>query len=203
MVRAILEGRKTQTRRIVRFPKHAHQPDTKWIESVNPDGAGGWIAWGPHGVTDEFSMRAYPTGGGFRCHYGVPGDLLWVRETFAVQPFLWERNHDLQPVHYPATVQREEIEDYVYKPSIHMPRWASRITLEVTGVHVEQLQDITGDDVLAEGIEFPNGNDFTAAAIDARWAPFRSTWNSIYAKRGYGWKTNPWVWVVEFSLVMA
>jgi len=88
-----------------------------------------------------------------------------------------------------------------WRPSIHMPRWASRLTLEIIGTRMEQIQAITDADILAEG--WSCGNDDTQLASttseDTRhW--FRNTWDAVYAKRGQGWKANPWVWVVEFKL---
>jgi len=90
--------------------------------------------------------------------------------------------------------------DCKWKPSIHMPRWASRITLEVTGVRVERVQAITEADAEAEGIAFmrdiPDADETLTAKV-----LFEILWESINAKRGYGWDVNPWVWVVEFRRV--
>jgi len=89
---------------------------------------------------------------GARYERWEPGDLLWVRESFWVQPELWAESHGPQPIHYAADVQDPaEIEDYVKKPSIHMPRWASRLTLRLTANRREHIFDIALDDVAAEG----------------------------------------------------
>ena len=191
MVRAILDGRKSQTRRVIKdFAIKRLSNRHEFATS------------GPH----QLSMKETPgyayveldSGAlvGLPCPYGQPGDRLWVREAFAVQQALWEMNHGPQPVHYLADSPKEQIEDYTGKPSIHMPRWASRITLEITGVRVERLQEISEADALAEG---------TAPSIVGRAfdhmkyrAGFQTLWDSINAARGYGWEVNPWVWVIEF-----
>jgi len=180
MVRAILDGRKTQTRRVIKPTQK-----TEWL--LCNDWADSFIK-----NPDNFLVMA--------CPYGQSGDHLWVRETFAVQPELWAEGHGLQPIHYPATTPKEQIEDYVFKPSIYMPRWASRITLEIVNMQVERIQEITWRECIAEGI-----SSFTVARgalsdppTDPRWK-FIELWNSINAKRGYGWDVNTWVWVIEFK----
>jgi hypothetical protein len=157
MVRAILDGRKTQTRRVMKVQP---TPDA-WVtvEHYHP------TVIDRHGDMQPGKeiFGAHWDGGdaGLRCPYGAPGDTLWVREGFAVQPELWADNHGPQPIHYTADQvigfagkpDQRQIEDYRSKPSIHMPRWASRITLEVKGVRAERLQDISEDDARAEGCE--------------------------------------------------
>ena len=121
----------------------------------------------------------------FPCPYGADGDRLWVREKFCMAA----DGH----VHYAATDQALG----PWKPSIHMPRWASRITLEITGVSVEQLQDISEGDAEAEGT-----TPYTAPAEMPAYKPaFADLWDSINAKRGYGWDANCWVWVLTFNLI--
>lgn len=177
MVRAILAGTKTQTRRALR-------PGTWWTAE--------------HGV-----IRMAPAGlacTGFApvaCPYGAPGDRLWVRETWKLATPLMGTG--LWPF-YRATAHKWDVEGKGWKPSIHMPRKYSRITLEVTNVRVEQLQDISDSDALAEGIVethdgygLPDGSHFNAA--DPRDSYF-SLWEAI---NGVGSvEANPWVWVVEF-----
>lgn len=124
------------------------------------------------------------------CPYGQPGDRLWVRETWAPVPSGPCRPDN--PVMYAATVEKPHI--WTWKPSIHMPRWASRITLEVTGVRVERLQDISNADCWAEGMCDDNNPE---QKLNRRW--FSELWESI---NGPGsWEQNPWVWVVEFRRV--
>ena len=186
-VRAILDGRKTTTRRVVKFSKHTSRPDTSWIASVNPDGKDGWIAWGPNPVTDSYSREMYPNGGGFRCPYGVPGDKLWVREKFKIGQG--------RSIVYFDTPSRWA-EGMSWKPSIHMPRWASRITLEVVNVRVERLTEITDSGCYAEGIVSIQDD-----ILGEPYYSFGDLWDTINAKRGYPWASNPWVWVIEFRKV--
>lgn len=177
MVRAILEGRKTMTRRVVK-----PQP-------------GGLRAEFHH--FDIIGQAVFTDGSYMKCPYGVPGDHLWVRETFLDDGETKER---------PQYVYRADNENYPrhegqnWKPSIFMPRAASRILLDVTDVRVERLQDIKRSGAIAEGVgtlsdDFTNGVDFFADAVDA----FSSLWQSI---NGLGsWDQNPWVWVVEFRKI--
>jgi len=159
MVRAILEGRKTMTRRIVKPPK--------WSDA-------------------EHAGVDYP------CPYGCAGDRLWVRET-------WLPGGNIS---YLATSPGDGSVKFHWKPSIHMPRRASRITLEVTGVLVERVQEISEADAKAEGCEATNcGMDGAEGPGFSYRQTFRSLWDSINAKRGYGWDVNPHVWVVAFNQV--
>ena len=205
MVRAILDRRKTQTRRVVK-----PQPDDVWHES----------GWKNGGVGMRFGMEVE----GVLCPYGVPGDRLWVRETWAAVMFYeahvegfglgyaddWEGSSHIPqgPSEYTILYRAdnewdESVEDrgFRWRPSIHMPHWASRITLEVTDVRVERVQDISEADAEAEGappILVPpdgGGAPFTEGFMDL--------WDSINAKRGFGWDANPWVWVVAFRSVDA
>jgi hypothetical protein len=186
MVRAILDGRKTQTRRAL-IP----QPTIS---------GNGWHSLPQYGCSSEAAFReGAPI---LVSRYGAPGDRLWVRET-------WQHsNHPLGPyepacdVFYradylddPLGPDLEKSVDGIrrqWRPSIHMPRSASRITLEVTGVRVERLQEISDEDACAEG-----------GPLDATWPCdwYRDLWNSLNAARGYGWSANPWVWVVEFKRI--
>ena len=193
MVKAIQDGRKTQTRRVIKFPSHICQLDAAWVASVNPDGQGNWIAWGPKPVTDDFSRKTYPNGGGFRCPYGQPGEYLWVREKWST-----EAKYDiLRPsqlsmaafVFYGALVFYGDdslASGGKSRPSIFMPRWASRITLKIIDLRAEKLQAITETDALDEG------------ALSR--ADFMQTWDSINKKRGFDSESDPWVWVITFTL---
>ena len=164
-VRAILEGRKTQTRRV------ATRAISKW----------------------------------------EVGDRLWVRETWWTPPHNWRLP---EPEKNPTLVSYKEIvvsncgtlaaARQTWLPSIFMPRWASRITLEIVRVRVERLEEITQEDVIAEGI-----SRYTLARgcaslnpPDPRWK-FIELWDSLNAKRGYGWAVNPWVWVIKFKMPKA
>ena len=200
MVQAILDGRKTQTRRAIKYD----------FESV-------YSAASQQGIMDKV------------CQYGElpsdaiewyakniakpkyqPGDILWVRETFCEVPY--EHNHvpikggyiTIPKYAYKADSER----DYtgIWKPSIHMPREAARIFLRVTNVRVERLQDITEEDAIAEGVGDPY--DYQSPeyydqphmrGLEINKSAFAGLWDSLNEKRGYGWRTNPWVWVIEFE----
>lgn len=180
MVRAILSGQKTQTRRVV-----TPSPDLIHcgIPFINGHGQGG------PGTKDRF----------IRCPYGQPGDRLWVRETFIHEPadYCWEASVSI-PCQPETTVYRADYEGDTrgagWTPSIHMPRSLSRITLEVTGVRVERLQDISRGDAMEEGCPFPN---MMYETDPVAW--FADLWCTINGPES--WIANPWVWVVEFKRV--
>lgn len=179
MVRAILDGRKTQTRRVV-LP----QPSSGVRRSP----------FVPSGLEDGHGREMRP-------RYYV-GDRVWVRETFTLAV-----NPDDSPSEgedaEPHAIYRADWDDrkgwpvvtdgseFQWSPSIHMPRWASRLTLEITGVRVERLQAITTHDIGAEGINLSNNHQ------GAR-NEYRQLWDALNAKRGYSWDSNPWVWVLSF-----
>lgn len=168
MVRAILDGRKTQTRRAVK-------PQPLWVASP--------------GVPFK-TMDADPKGT-INCPYGQPGDRLWVRESIHVmQP---RHDGDTGSVLYRADGHGDWIGKW--HPSIHMPRWASRITLEVVSVRVERLNGISEKDAKAEGYK----SQSIMENPDAGRLWFRDLWQSINAPGS--WAENPWVWVVEFKRV--
>jgi hypothetical protein len=138
--------------------------------------------------------------GWLKCPFGVPGDRLWVRETWGDG----EENNCEPGVYYRATdpAWDEEETGFRWKPSIHMPRWASRITLEVTGVRVERLNDISEADAETEGCraEVISGTaGYDDQGVISAVEKFRELWESI---NGPGsWAENPWVWVVEFERI--
>lgn len=189
MVRAILEGRKTQTRRVVKESHYIHSRYT-------PDGEG--------------ALLAYDT---YRCPQGLPGDRLWVRET-------WQHdNHPFGPydadcmVFYradylddPLGPDLERSADGIrrqWRPSIHMPRTASRLVLEITSVRGERLNDCSEADAIAEGAppSHPSidaiSRQFGFKDFSRSW--FAQLWDSINGKGA--WATNPLVWVIEFRVV--
>lgn len=187
MVRAILEWHKTQTRRVMK------------PQLLQPDGA-------RHKKLEVPNVLKL-------CPYGKPGDRLWVRETWLARGG------------GAAALYRADYEDVEaaglgglyggWKPSIFMPRWASRITLEVVNVRVERVQDITEADAIAEGVTCeergekcsgfrPPGNtsidpEECPSCIDGYIPIYQRLWDSINSKRGFGWETNPWVWVIKFK----
>ena len=195
MVRAILDGRKTVTRRVVK-----PQP---WASCCIEEGMDGeppfvYSALGGDGPGYDVTETRTPC----RCPYGVRGDRLYVRETWAAPHAYDHLPPRLIPqdarIHYAATEDRGGL---LWRPSIHMPRWASRITLEVTGVLVERLQEISYEDARAEGAEFWR-NDGTLTELppcsEHRYA-FEDLWTSINGADS--WNANPFVWVVTFRRI--
>ncbi|GAB7402988.1 hypothetical protein OUHCRE4_11160 [Enterobacter hormaechei subsp. steigerwaltii] len=200
MVRAILDGRKTQTRRIMKVqPKpcnHTNWPDyspePQWKSYPN-----GWCcAVCANGTTIDHRHHAK----GITCPYGTVGDRIWVRETFSPVP-----DHE-EPAGCSALLYAADGNGPYGKwvPSIHMPRWASRLTLEITGVRVERLNSISQEDAQAEGMELTGWRP-TYSDPDSGgevWTPydnFAQLWESIYGDES--WRSNPWVWVIEFKRI--
>lgn len=194
MVRAILEGRKTQTRRVAELSDNVRVCD---------------------GIAKGF-LPGVPNGFVITCPYGKTGDRLWVRETLKRGGFLGTITYAATP-HIQCTDPNapDNLDGWslwrfkgTSLPSIFMPRWASRITLEITKVRVERVQEISHQDALAEGCP---GHDWVESSpyiagphTDAGELPaeeYRHLWDSINAKRGFGWEKNPWVWIVEFRRI--
>lgn len=203
MVRAILDGRKTQTRRVVRGLSDS---DARLIGELLASGGTTSIGVGGYGSVARVTERTVTSVPLPRCPYGAPGDRLWVRETWAPVP--WKAGCEYAPdrsdgaigYRYRATWDRAHAGRW--RPSIHMPRRASRITLELTDVRVERVQDISIGDVLAEGV----GRDDDEANAGQYWreatgAKYAALWDSLNAKRAAGWDVNPWVWVLDFTRV--
>jgi hypothetical protein len=184
MVRAILDGRKTQTRRLVK-----PQPLSPEVAPHCENGWWMWRVWTPDSAKHGFpSVRT----GDRRCPYGVARDRLWGRETFTTNgPGKIDYRADGEP----ACAYRIR-----WMPAIHMPRWACRLLLDVVSVRVERLQEISGTDARAEGIDeedYPPPPDDQEYRFDYR-AGYAQLWDSLNAKRA-PWSSNPWVWVVEFN----
>lgn len=199
MVRAILSGRKTQTRRAVK-----PQPDDgPWPNSASH------IDW-----HDLLADIGYFVACG-HCPYGKVGDLLWVRETWGFSAKLPASTKDeMSWLAYPdLRGYRADGHDggYCWRPSIHMPRWASRITLKVTDIRVERLQEVSEQDAVAEGLaswpsEKQPGVVHYGITVPDVWETdprltYKRLWDTINGKRGYSWASNPWVWVVKFERV--
>ena len=237
MIRALLDGRKTQTRRVVKpqppiqppencHPKHEKKHSAPYLDAYcgehktqsNPRGmSADWCWW------QVDNRQCLPT---FRCPYGQPGDLLWVRETWC-QQFGSLTLKPLEPrcAFYRATEKQHIVksdddchvslnadgtEASPWIPSIFMPRWASRLTLTLTEVRVQRLQEISEDDAISEGIERVGGptscspwKDYSREQrfkfFSAPSASYRTLWDSINAKRA-PWESNPWVWALTFTV---
>ncbi|MBJ7583330.1 hypothetical protein JHD42_19975 [Aeromonas veronii] len=204
MVRAILAGRKTQTRRVMKV-----QPPEGWgpvnsfgVEDPNARtytkavvDRHGYMQAGPQvfGVADETWGAVSP--------FGQPGDRLWVKETFATG-LCTKSTIAYRATHKPSDLDEGWDEQIKWTPSIHMSRSFSRIKLEITDVRVERLNDINEQDALAEGVD----DGTSPAAIAVGWfekprKAFRRLWERIYGQES--WNSNPWVWVVEFKHVQS
>jgi hypothetical protein len=194
MVRAYLEGRKTQSRRVIK-PQPLGAGEFRLCEDdLWRIGIGGRY----NTLRIDFSQKPW------RCPYGQVGDRLWVKETWATDP-LYDgfKPSELYPISNSIDLKlfyRTDVSGngwFRWRSPLFMPRWASRIILEITGVRVERLQEITAKDIKSEGIfikETKVGNwTFTSVITD-----FAILWDSLNAKRGYSWDFNPWVWVIEF-----
>ena len=212
MVRAILDGSKTQTRRTVKLP-HAN-PLGQWEPSTVGGENGGRTRDGK-AIPLQGGVWHTRTGDSLICPHGQPGDRLWVRENFYRVDSKGETEVlgkmvpcDKQTVSFAADNNPSPLGRL--QPSIHMPRWASRINLEITGVRVERLQSISYEDALAEGVPhlaagLPHEPQYSETPEEAsrrlRWPQrgYESLWESI---NGAGsWEANPWAWVVEFRRV--
>lgn len=189
MVRAILEGRKTETRRIIKFKDLPLEPLHHNI-------------WKSQSGWQDGDIK-------IKCPYGQVGDRLWVRETWCAdcgKQVCYRENMvrcEQRATHFPNRC-------HPWHPSIHMFRKYSRITLEITDIKVERVQDITEEGAKAEGIKvLPLQSEKDESAWyqsapginQARTAKqsFQKLWDSINKKRGFGWESNPWVWVVKFK----
>ena len=189
MVRAILGGRKTQTRRVIK-----PQPFECMQRHPSDSGAPcGLLVWGDdYHVSDIILETMSP--------YGKPGDRLWVRDSFKE----WSGGQ----VFYAATPTVAKGMSLIplgnWKPSIHMPRRLSRITLEIVSVRVERVQDISYDDAIAEGCNGRHSKDEEGIKSEL-FSPreeFSKLWDRINSARGYAWENNPWVWAIEFRRIL-
>ena len=205
MVRVILEGRKTQTRRVLKpQPEFYHHGSKK----VRIEGG----CWYPKDK-EEKSLH-YATVAHFKkgmpidfCPYGKVGDRLWVRETWATLDFVINKKDeiiyktDFGYEHPPKIIfgDGSEVEQN-WKPSIHMPRWASRILLDIINIRVERLQEITEEDAYLEGFtgDYSKDEDGIKNKHRSPVEVFADYWTALNAVRGFGWDVNPWVWVIEF-----
>lgn len=207
MVRALLDGRKTQTRRIVKGTDSA----VKFCKEWNINGEEVFVVLGEK---DHTGMN--PVLGAISCPFGAVGNRIWVREAFRVHSRATdvatlvykasERNSWTEQTHrVPVAVCNKPATPEKWTPSLHMPRWASRILLEITDVRVERLNAINEHDALAEGVAKLRGGfwkhyqpGWTQHQLSARGS-FVTLWKSIYGDES--WNSNPWVWVIKFKRI--
>lgn len=191
---AILDDRKNQTRRVI---------------TPQPEPAVDWLEW-RNGQWQGYMEPGEPTVWKWKCPYGVPGDKLWVKETFwhygGWEQYIDDKNksrkrfipfgdEDIYHVYYQAHPHKPSVQfdltgkaNWYKKPSIFMPQAFSRILLEIKNIRVEKIKSISSTDATAEGINIDTENFF-------------EFWDSINLNRGYGWDTNPDVWVIEFEVM--
>ena len=214
MVMAILDGSKTQTRRVIKRiggigpVTEFQRSDTPGYDWAMRDKCMRW-----HEFTNAELLK--------RCIYGTRGSRLWVRETwqcFRRTSYEYDEWEEMESTKDIGTYGLPEVGSVVYKadnksllnkwfPSIHMPRWASRISLEVAGIRVERLHDIAEDDAVAEGVKITD--EYTGCADDIN--PYKHAWSSVYESiyrsvyesiNGKGsWDLNPFVWVIDFRKI--
>lgn len=199
MVQAILDGRKTQTRRILK-----RQPD------IDPQ-TGDWLYKGIEGSEEVIPINEWVNAKQGSCPFGKPGDLLWVKETFSQYRDFAEDTKDENPFiykadvdncgQYPCILNGEEV--YVnkrnhWKPSLFMPKSAARLWLEIVSVRLERLKHISESDAFNEGVRYINGA-YASPGHGLCQSRFKDLWESINGPDS--WEENPFVWVVEFKRI--
>ena len=189
MVKAILAGRKTQTRRVIK-PQPLTFNDTGWPLERKAH----FLYW-----SEGTTIFHNP----LQCPYGVPGNHLWVRETWA-QLNRADETGEIDIAHraddWPDDEPSPDYKLERWRSPIYMPRWASRLTLEVVKVNVQRLQDISEEDAIKEGAPIKPPIGMGILALKSSIDGFSRLWNSINAKRGFGWHMNPYVWMIDFKV---
>lgn len=197
MVKAILEGRKTQTRRILKIDYDFYK--NRCIK-IDNRGNNFWS------IINKYNyMHVYQN---LRCAYGKVGDILWVRETWLKQPnitskMLVDGADTCDKYYYKASEDKNRLEQLIslgwkVKPSIHMPREACRIKLKITHIAISKLQNIGTFDLLREGMT-SKLRDYDAE-LDL-YNQYSQLWDKLNKERGYSWESNPFVWVISFEKV--
>lgn len=211
MVRAILAGQKTQTRRTVKWKDVATGLNLRFTGLSAQRYPKGWVLESDSRSSSEWRCQPTP------CPFGQPGDRLWVREAHAIFPTHGQHRADGERWGpwggLPTTVSDDGKQIAYYRegfdrcdpgrwrPSIHMPRWACRLVLEITAVRVERLQAISEADAVAEGLSQSESGGWLPGPCDhPEWA-FHQLWAQVYGEPA--WEANPWVWVIEFKRVEA
>jgi len=220
MVKALLDGRKTQTRRIIKDHKIIRISNRREFAIAGPHQLSMKETPGIFYVVLEDSSLV-----GLPCSHGQPGDLLWVRETTIdveshgyAGPIYVASDAGVAALSFGLGFEDDYTEaepyDIKQRPSIFMYRWMSRLTLKITDIRIERVQDITDEDAEKEGIFnadglhlYNCGNTVFHADQECHcgenypYEEFHKLWDSINKKRGYGWDVNPWVWVIEFKVI--
>lgn len=224
MVRAVLDGRKTQTRRIIKVQPESNQLGLLRITDSAKRNDIGKYHWAESNATGNHVRSKL-----FACPFGAVGDHLWVKETWSAVSHAFDDDGlmiDYVPDRPAIAVHEKPFGNGYYsghaiyaadggftwgdddgcvdgrscwKPSIHMPRWASRIVLEITGVRVERLNSMTESDALSEGCHGGHGSIPGYMYSATPHEHFHHLWESIYGADS--WQANPWVWVIEFKRV--
>jgi hypothetical protein len=200
MVRAILDGRKTQTRRLIKFQLPREPLNVKTAERVTMSGEPAyWCTY------DGVEKNGNPINRAVLSPYYI-GDVLWVRETWTDTCGMLKNALDGKKIHYCADCKEDTTGmfkpcSWKKKSSIHMPREAARLFLRVTDVRTERLQDITEEDAEKEGVTRQGcGSNKTPNGYEVNYRNgFMYSWDEIYTKDGTGWDSNPWVWVYTFE----
>lgn len=213
----VLDGTKTMTRRVIKPQPTEGAEAFAWFAPSEGEGYAPSGCW----YEDENGLKF-----NCKCPYGQVGDRLWVREThyrhgfWSIEPrVIGERqsysfvpmNENMFPVRYMDnqpdvvyTLKEKYALGYFKRPSIFMPRWASRITLEITEARVERVQEIIEEDCVTEGLVYHEGFSQWYTSPDTlvfgHKTAFQILWDSLNAKRGYGWEVNPWCWCISFKL---
>ena len=188
-VRAILDGRKTQTRRVMKPQPigNLQYVGSMWFEKE-------YRLHTLERLDYDGTMEKYFS---IKCPFGAPGDRLWVREK-------WGVTVDCETIYFADFIPNvHDVSIFRWRSPMFMLRKYSRLTLEITNVRCERVQEISYDDCLAEGCPYSrkHENDMTNADKINRIGWYQGQWNELNAKRGYGWDTNPWVFVIEFKKI--
>lgn len=196
MVRKILADEKTNTRRIMN-PQPV--PDPNFLGGIV------WKTKKYETSIESINLGHFPE----VCPFGAPGQKLWVRESFVIGAKGWNPGPDAKPALWYRADNNENLLwthengetnfEIPWKPSIHMPRWASRLALEIVNVRVERLQDISEEDAKSEGVTIAPGDIQSPDSRSYRGA-FAFLWNQINSERG-SWSDNPYTWVISFRRI--
>lgn len=192
MVNANLAGRKTMTRRTTGLKKINKNPDGYYFQSLVLHATGRYT-FAPQGNYNPSASDIIEV----KCPYGKPGDYLWVREA-------WQHNnHPLRQYMYKASAEKQSSLHIKWLPSIHMPKEAARIILQVEDRYLERLQDITEGAAISEGIDLDTGNTVQSGRVMMISASYKRSFMNLWAKMHgqQSWDLNPWLWVISYKVI--